>query len=52
MQIIIVGAGIGGLSAALSLALAGHKVRGTIQTDKSLPFNPLAEVQIGAVCAP
>ncbi|RDW63349.1 hypothetical protein BP6252_10894 [Coleophoma cylindrospora] len=27
MDIIIVGAGIGGLSAALSLALAGHKVR-------------------------
>jgi salicylate hydroxylase len=27
MQVIIVGAGIGGLSAALSLALAGHEVR-------------------------
>ncbi len=32
--------------------LARHKVVGTIQTDKSLPFRPLAEVQIGAICAP
>jgi hypothetical protein len=33
-------------------ALVGRKVVGTIQTDKSLPFIPLAEVQIGAICAP
>jgi hypothetical protein len=33
-------------------ALAGGEVVGTIQTDKSLPFRPLAEVQIGAICAP
>jgi hypothetical protein len=32
--------------------LAGHKVIGRIETDKSLPFRPLAEVQIGAICAP
>jgi hypothetical protein len=33
-------------------ALVGRKVMGTILTDKSLPFTPLAEVQIGAICAP
>jgi hypothetical protein len=32
--------------------LAGRTVHGVIQTDKSLPFDPLAEVQIGAICAP
>ncbi|HWB22186.1 MAG TPA: hypothetical protein VG652_04805 [Gaiellaceae bacterium] len=32
--------------------LAGRKVVATIQTDKSLPFNPLAEVQVGALCVP
>jgi hypothetical protein len=32
--------------------MAHGKVRATIQTDRSLPFIPLAEVQIGSMCAP
>jgi hypothetical protein len=34
-----------------STVVARHRVVGTIHTDKTLPFMPLAEVQIGAICA-
>jgi hypothetical protein len=37
---------------ATTTTIVGHKVRGTIRTTSSLPFVPLAEVQIGAICAP
>jgi hypothetical protein len=36
---------------AATTKVVGNSVRGTIRTGFSLPFSPLAEVQIGAVCA-
>ncbi len=36
----------------IKTAIVGNSVIATIQTDISLPFTPLAEVQIGAMCAP